>query len=71
MRWVTRRNVKVDRVACPWLIARGFAATAADDAERLARQFPMYDALYAHCRRQSGSPFVVGCRWAPCLRVSW
>ena len=22
MKWVTRRNVKVDRVACPWLIRR-------------------------------------------------
>lgn len=22
MKWITRRNVKVDRVACPWLITR-------------------------------------------------
>ena len=22
MRWITRENVKVDRVACPWLIRR-------------------------------------------------
>ena len=22
MKWVTRRNIKVDRVACPWLIRR-------------------------------------------------
>src|ERR1700687_6324746 len=22
MRWITRRNVKVDRVACPWLMRR-------------------------------------------------
>jgi hypothetical protein len=22
MKWITRRNVKVDRVACPWLIRR-------------------------------------------------
>lgn len=22
MRWITRENIKVDRVACPWLIAR-------------------------------------------------
>ena len=22
MKWVTRSNVKVDRVACPWLIRR-------------------------------------------------
>lgn len=22
MKWITRKNVKVDRVACPWLIKR-------------------------------------------------
>jgi hypothetical protein len=22
MKWITRRNIKVDRVACPWLISR-------------------------------------------------
>lgn len=22
MKWITRKNVKVDRVACPWLITR-------------------------------------------------
>jgi hypothetical protein len=22
MKWITRRNIKVDRVACPWLIHR-------------------------------------------------
>ena len=22
MKWITRKNVKVDRVACPWLIQR-------------------------------------------------
>jgi len=22
MKWVTRKNIKVDRVACPWLIRR-------------------------------------------------
>ncbi|MGZ4840927.1 MAG: chromate resistance protein ChrB domain-containing protein [Candidatus Angelobacter sp.] len=22
MKWITRKNVKVDRVACPWLIRR-------------------------------------------------
>ena len=22
MKWITRRNIKVDRVACPWLIRR-------------------------------------------------
>src|SRR3954469_11679812 len=29
MKWVTRRNVRVDRVACPWLITRFID----DDAE--------------------------------------
>ena len=142
MKWVTRKNVKVDRVACPWLIRRfidaeaeflfvdedkllgvaeqgkaipfdaprlpqvklnhrgercsfeaivedyaldarglarlalivraadikgqehvapeghglraiaeGFAGIGLSDEERLARQFPVYDALYEYCRR--------------------
>jgi hypothetical protein len=142
MKWITRRNVKVDRVACPWLIRRfidseaeflfvdedkllgmaereqaipfdaprlpqvklnhrgercsfeaivedyrlaargltrlalivraadikgqehiasegiglraiaeGFAGMGISDEERLARQFPVYDALYEYCRR--------------------
>jgi hypothetical protein len=144
MRWITRENVKVDRVACPWLIkrfvdpeaefvfvpegelleaaerqhatpfdatrfkevklnhrgdrctfeailedfeltdaglerlgrivraadvkgqehvapeglglralAQGFAALGISDEERLSRQFPVYDALYAYARQQS------------------
>jgi len=28
MRWVTRRDAKVDRVACPWLIRRSIDAEA-------------------------------------------
>ena len=143
MKWITRRNVKVDRVACPWLIRRfidaeaeflfvdedklleiaerekavpfdaprlpqvklnhrgercsfeaivedyrlvapglarlalivraadikgqesiasegiglraiaeGFAGMGISDEERLARQFPVYEALYEYCRRQ-------------------
>ncbi len=81
MKWITRRNVKVDRVACPWLIQRfvdpaaeflfvegqeqvalegvglralaeGFAAMGLPDEERLARQFPVYDALYEYARRK-------------------
>lgn len=31
-------------------IAEGFAVTARDDFERLEKQFPLYDALYAWCR---------------------
>jgi hypothetical protein len=144
MRWITRENVKVDRVACPWLlrrfvdpdaeflfvpegellatasrenaipfdatrlqavklnhrgerctfeailedfnladpglerlgrivraadvkgqehvapeglglraVAEGFAALGISDEERLSRQFPMYDALYAYARQRS------------------
>ena len=30
--------------------ATGFQATAKDDHENMARQFPAYDALYAYCR---------------------
>ena len=145
MRWITRENVKVDRVACPWLIkrfvdreatflfvpeaelletarregatpfdatrfaevtlnhrgdrctfeailedfhlsdpalerlgrivraadvkaqesiavegvglraiAQGFAALGISDDERLRRQFPVYDALYAYAQQQAG-----------------
>jgi hypothetical protein len=32
-------------------IAEGFAAMGLTDDERLARQFPLYDALYEHARR--------------------
>ena len=32
-------------------IAEGFAAMALSDEERLAKQFPMYDALYEYARR--------------------
>lgn len=31
-------------------IAQGFAATGISDEERLARQFPVYDALYAYTK---------------------
>jgi hypothetical protein len=34
-------------------IAQGFAAMGLSDEERLARQFPVYDALYAHVQHQS------------------
>ncbi len=30
--------------------ATGFQATSRDDFDNMARQFPMYDALYAYCR---------------------
>jgi hypothetical protein len=34
-------------------IAQGFAAMGLSDEERLARQFPMYDALYAYVKSKS------------------
>lgn len=34
-------------------LAEGFAALGISDEERLARQFPVYDALYEHSRRQA------------------
>lgn len=79
MKWITRKDIKVDRVACPWLIkrfidpqaeflfveekdlaegiglrsiAQGFAAMGLSDEDRLARQFPVYDALYAYVQRR-------------------
>ncbi|MFY9562079.1 MAG: chromate resistance protein ChrB domain-containing protein [Terriglobales bacterium] len=33
-------------------IAQGFAAMGLSDGDRLARQFPVYDALYAYVQRQ-------------------
>ena len=34
-------------------LAQGFALLGLPDEERLARQFPVYDALYAYVRKQS------------------
>jgi protein-tyrosine-phosphatase len=34
--------------------ATGFQTTSRDDVENMARQFPMYDALYAFCRAKAG-----------------
>ena len=35
-------------------VAEGFAALGISDEERLNRQFPVYDALYAYANRQAG-----------------
>lgn len=35
--------------------ATGFQATSRDDFDNMARQFPMYDALYAYCRTQASA----------------
>ena len=44
MRWVTRKNAAVDRIACPWLIRRfidrgaEFLYVEAEDVARIARE---------------------------------
>jgi protein-tyrosine-phosphatase len=35
--------------------ATGFQSTSRDDFDNMARQFPMYDALYAYCQTQAGA----------------
>jgi len=35
-------------------VAEGFARLGISDEERLARQFPLYDALYEYARQQAG-----------------
>jgi hypothetical protein len=35
-----------------YAVATGFQAVSRDDFENMARQFPVYDALYAFCQRQ-------------------
>src|SRR5207245_2885652 len=53
MKWITRKHVKVDRVACPWLI-RKFVEPEAEfyfvPAEQVisAAEWVVYDALYAY-----------------------
>lgn len=53
MKWITRSHVHVDRVACPWLIAR-FIDSEAEFffVPKIEHQFEIYDALYAWCRLQ-------------------
>jgi protein-tyrosine-phosphatase len=36
--------------------ATGFQATSRDDFDNMARQFPMYDALYAYCGTRAAAP---------------
>jgi hypothetical protein len=47
MKWVTRKNAKVDRIASPWLVRR-FVDPDAD----FLLETPMYDALYPWCQRR-------------------
>ncbi len=50
MKWITRANVKVDRVACPWLIKR----FVDPEAEFL---FVPEDKLLETARREKATPF--------------
>ncbi len=36
-----------------YAVASGFRLVSRDDHENMARQFPVYDALYAYCREQA------------------
>lgn len=50
MKWITRSNVKVDRVACPWLIRRFIDANA-------TFLFVPEDQLLETARREEAIPF--------------
>ena len=50
MRWITRENVKVDRVACPWLIKR----FVDQEAEFL---FVPEGELLENAKREDATPF--------------
>jgi hypothetical protein len=64
MKWVTRERPKTDRIACPcWLLTSSTAmrrsVPAADVLDVAKREggfelsLPVYDALYAWCRRET------------------
>src|SRR5439155_19417806 len=50
MKWITRRNIKVDRVACPWLIRR-----FVDHAAQFT--FVAEEELLATARKENAIPF--------------
>lgn len=52
MKWVTRKNAKVDRIACPWLIRRFVDA----DAEFL---YVAVDEVPSVAKRESAMPYDV------------
>lgn len=51
----TSRHDLAPEAAGLYAAASGFRAISRDDHENLARQFPLYDALYAHCSSQGGA----------------
>jgi hypothetical protein len=60
MRWITRRNLHIDRTSCPWLIRRfidpeaefAFVAPDADPATLDGHTFDMRGAEYSHAAGQ-------------------
>lgn len=50
MKWITRRNIKVDRVACPWLIRRFVDPEA-------AFMFVAEEELVTTARQENATPF--------------
>ena len=51
MKWVTRERPKIDRIACPWLIARSVAQF--DPGNVIRDRSGVYrDLLYAWCINQ-------------------
>jgi hypothetical protein len=45
MKWIARERVKVDRVACPWLIKK---FVDKNDHEQVTAEAIVYDALYPY-----------------------
>jgi hypothetical protein len=79
MKWVTRQRPKVDRVACPWLIAKfidpqaEFLYVPADDvvatAERVGGySFDAKDATYSHRKADGGEWCTFEIAEVPVLR---
>jgi hypothetical protein len=48
MNWITREHVKVDRVACPWLIKKFVDPNA--EFHFVPAEWIVYGALYAYCQ---------------------
>jgi hypothetical protein len=58
MKWITRENAKVDRIACPWLIRRFIDR----DAEFL---YVPADEVLAVAEREGAIPYdIKGLNWA-------
>ena len=62
MKWITREKVKVDRVACPWLI-KNFVDKEAEFV------FVPADRVMAEAQRLGATPFdVAGWSWVTTVR---